>query len=429
MLWAARSRKWFIGLFILLLMACNKSESIEEQVSQLAYVGGDGNVYVTTTVDFQAKHALTHNATVPAEQEGLSYHRLSWSRAGWLAFAAVQRTGQAAQSKLYVLPSLDSQPLLVGESDSHFVIYNYWSPVPCTADVRCQQMAYLIEEEDEIALRLVTIAGDEVTKERISEGWPFYYSWSSDGRSLLWHTGLTVGGDTPSSLNQYDVLAKQSEALTQPLGGFMAPAWSPTGEGWLAVTTDGAVNRLQYFHEEEVETVTAVPGSSINFVWSPNGRQVAYMVRADANDRYYSPIFLYDLDTGQTERISDVGLRPVAFFWSPDGQQLAYLTWIPLGLDELMQWRILKTAEVFETSAVSDRGLALFNPTPLMRFAVNTFNQYAQSHRFWSADGRYLVYAERDKENQDTIWAIDTWADAHSQPIFIDDGTIGYWSW
>lgn len=422
------TRRW-LWLFTLLLLGCRTPEPIVPQNSQLAYVGGDGNVYVTTTADFQSHRALTQDATAPAEQQGLSYHRLSWSRDGWLAFASVQRTGEAAQSKLYVLPALEGQPQLVGESDSHFVIYNYWSPVPCAGAAPCQQMAYLIEETDGIALRLVTMADEQVTNERIGQGWPFYYSWSPDGRSLLWHTGVAVGGDVPTNVSRYDVPANQSEAVDLPPGGFMAPAWSPTGEGWLAVATDGAVNRLQYFQGDEVETITAVAGSSTNFAWSPNGRQVAYMVRVNANDRYYSPIHLYDLDTRQSQRVSAVGLRTTAFFWSPDGQQLAYLTWIPLGLDELMQWRVLQASEAFETSEVSDRGLALFNPTPLMRFAVNTFSQYAQSHRFWSADGRYLVYADRDGDNQDTIWAIDTWAEVGSQPIFIDEGTVGYWSW
>lgn len=391
-------------------------------VSQLAYIGGDGNVYVTSTADFHSKIALTTDAEVSAELPGLSYHRLAWSRDGWLAFASVQRTGEAAQSKLFVLPTLDSQPQLVAESDEHFVIYNFWSPVPCPEAPACHQLAYLIEETDDIALRLVTVQGEQVTNERIGSGWPFYYSWSPDGGSLIWHTG-SAESDTPDLLIHYDVTSAQIENLALSPGRFMAPVWSPIGEGWAGVTAAGDSNQLQYFSQNEVTTIVADTGSSIAFAWSPHGRQMAYMTRAGPTDPFYGAIHLYDLDTGENRRITDVGLRYLAFFWSPDGSRLGYLTWIPIGVDEFMQWR------VYDLDTSEDTGFNLFHPSPLMRFVVGSFNQYAQSHRFWSRDGRYLVYSNRDGSNQDRIWVIDTWEKDDNEPIFVDEGSIAYWSY
>ena len=64
-----------------------------------------------------------------------------------------------------------------------------------------------------------------------------------------------------------------------------------------------------------------------------------------------------------------------------------------------------------------------------MRFALHSFDQYAQSHRFWSADGRYLVYAGRDSMAVDRVWLVDTWADRGADPILVDEGTLAYWSW
>ncbi len=410
----------WIGLVLLLLASCDRTESLDRaEISRLAYIGGDGNVYVTTTADLRAKQRLTDDAEVASELQGLSYHRLSWSRDGWLAFASVRRDRDRAQSKLYVLPALDGQPQVVGESDRHFVIYSYWSPVPCPMDDPCQQMAYLIEEEDDIALRLVTMAGIQVRNERIGQGWPFYTSWSPDGRSLLWRTGWIADG----AITAYTVASGQREVLSLSPGGFLAPAWSPTGDGYLVVTRDGAMNRLQYVQEDTVRTITVASGSSIAFAWSPDGGQVAYMVRAEENDPYYGPVHIYDLTTGQSRRATDAGLRPVAFFWSPDGQQLAYLTRVPVEQDPLNQLRVL------DLTKETDRGLELFNPSPLMRFALNSFSQYAQSHRFWSADGRYFIYAAREGDNQDRIWAVDMTDQEESQPIFIDYGSIGYWSW
>jgi TolB protein len=386
----------------------------------LAYIGGDGNVYVTTTADFGRKIALTRDAEVSSELPGLSYHRLAWSRDGWLAFASVQRPGESAQSKLYVLPTLDSQPQLVAESESHFVIYNFWSPAPCPAEPACHQLAYLIEEAEGIALRLVTIRGEEVENERIGSGWPFYYSWSPDGRSLLWHTG----GAEPEQarLTAYDVASARPETVPLTPGRFMAPAWSPSGAGWAGVTATGDSNQLQYFNQNEATTIVTDRGSTIAFAWSPNGRQLAYMIRANANDPFYGAVHLYDLDTGQNRRVTDVGLRYLAFFWSPDGRKLGYLTWVPIGVDQFMQWR------VYDFGAAEDVGFNLFHPAPLMRFAVGSFNQYAQSHRFWSSDGRYLVYSSRDGSNQDRVWVIDTWDTEDNEAIFVDEGSIGYWA-
>jgi hypothetical protein len=64
-----------------------------------------------------------------------------------------------------------------------------------------------------------------------------------------------------------------------------------------------------------------------------------------------------------------------------------------------------------------------------MRFAIHSFNQYAQSHRFWSPDGRYLVYADRDRALVERVWLVDTWAERGADPIPVDAGSIGFWSW
>jgi Tol biopolymer transport system component len=64
-----------------------------------------------------------------------------------------------------------------------------------------------------------------------------------------------------------------------------------------------------------------------------------------------------------------------------------------------------------------------------MRSVIGSFNQYAQSHRFWSPDGRYLVYAERTPDLIEQVWLIDTRSEDGSNASLIDEGTIGFWSW
>jgi hypothetical protein len=79
---------------------------------RLAYIGGDGNVYVTTP-DRSQTIAITADATAAPEYPGYSYHRLSWSPDGRLAFAGVTRTNDDATSVLYVLDSLEGTPQAV----------------------------------------------------------------------------------------------------------------------------------------------------------------------------------------------------------------------------------------------------------------------------------------------------------------------------
>ena len=87
------------------------------------------------------------------------------------------------------------------------------------------------------------------------------------------------------------------------------------------------------------------------------------------------------------------------------------------------QWRVIDLVNG------QDRGFAAFHPSPWMEFIISHFSQHAQSHRFWSPDGRYLVYSDRDNALVDRIWLVDTWAEKGAKPILVDEGVIGIWSW
>ena len=137
----------------------------------------------------------------------------------------------------------------------------------------------------------------------------------------------------------------------------------------------------------------------------------------------FGPIQIYDLATRTTRQVTEESFDISGFFWSPDGTRLAYLSRLALREAVWLQWRVvnLETGE--------DRGYAAFNPTYQMRYVVSSFNQYAQSHRLWSPDSRYLVYADQDEQRVERIWLVDTLAERGSEPIFVAEGTMGFWSW
>jgi TolB protein len=397
---------------------------------RLAYLGADGNVYVTTA-DRSSTLAVTSDATAPVEGQGLSYHRLAWSPDGRLAFAAVIRSGDKATSKLYVVESPGQPPRLVAQDDQHFVIYVYWSPVPCSDKPACQRLAYLIEESNGVGLHVLELVGNQVEDRLVGVGRPFYFSWSPDGRHILWHADGARREADAARIALYDVERDQVENLPPQPGPFLAPGWSPTGDGWLLVTATGELDQLQRLPVAlrgasdlpPLTTLATAHDAQMSFAWSPGGDRVAFAVQEDRGSPFYGPIQVFDLDTGTSRQLTQPGFRILAFFWSPDGQRLGYLIHLALPDADWMQWR------TYDLSMDRDRGFTAFQPSPMMRFMVHSFNQYAQSHRFWSPDGRYLVYADRDRSQIDHVWLVDTTAEKGADPILVDQGSLGVWSW
>jgi TolB protein len=303
---------------------------------------------------------ITDDATTGPEGPGFSYHRVSWSPEGWLAFAGVTRAADRVQSRIYVVDSPGAQPRVIAENDSHFVIYIYWSPATCRNAQGCHRLAYLIEEEPAIGLRQVMLDDGRAENRRVGLGRPIYFSWSPDGRQLLWHSGGAETEDGAARLATFDVEEHLLRYLPENPGQFLAPA--------------------------------------------------------------YGPIHVFAPRTGQSQQLTQDPLDILAFFWSPDGTRLAYLTRLDLPSEVWMQWR------VYDLRQQKDRGFAAFRPSPHMNYVIASFGQYAQSHRFWSPNGRYLVYAERDSAGLDRILLVDTQAERGADPLFVDEGTIGFWS-
>ncbi len=147
------------------------------------------------------------------------------------------------------------------------------------------------------------------------------------------------------------------------------------------------------------------------------------MQPAAGADPFYGPIHIYDLASGESRRITDLDLHVQAFFWSPDGARIGYLNWLALPNEAWAQWR------VYDLTTNQDRGFNAFLPSFPMRMMIGSFNQYAQSDRFWSPDGRYLTYADRDRALVERVWLVDTLAPRGADPILVDEGVIGVWSW
>jgi TolB protein len=393
---------------------------------RLAYIAADGNIYVTTP-ELGEPIALTNDATAPPEGPGLSYPRVSWSPTGKLAYASVIRSGNDAQARLYVQQDLTETPMLVGVSEEHFVIYIHWAPTPCQNQSDCSRLAYLIEEPDGIGLRLVEMMPGGTSNQLLGLGWPFYFSWSPDGDEMIWHTGGASRFNKDARIARFSLKDGEASQLDLEPGLFIAPAWSPGGDHWLVVEAEAGRDVLRLLPRTDgvmpPRSIQEAQDKHIVFSWSPDGSQVAYSVLLRSGGLIFGPIHVYDLESGESRQVTPRSLDISGFFWSPDGSRIAYLSRLPLREAVWLQWRVVNVEDG------TDRGFAAFNPTYQMRYVVSSFNQYAQSHRLWSPDSRYLVYADQDTARVERIWLVDTLGGQDVEPIFVAEGTMGFWSW
>jgi hypothetical protein len=116
--------------------------------------------------------------------------------------------------------------------------------------------------------------------------------------------------------------------------------------------------------------------------WAPSGDRLAWAV-ADAPGQPYKKLHIATAN-GQT-RLEPVSEPLLAFFWSPDGSQFAYLA--PGEATDTLHWKVVPAG------GGAARTIATFQPTAEFLQVATYFDQYVQSLRLWSADGRSLLYA------------------------------------
>ncbi len=106
----------------------------------------------------------------------------------------------------------------------------------------------------------------------------------------------------------------------------IAFAWNKTGEWQIYETRLPSPLGRRVGDEGEVTPLTSTSGGKFNPRYSPNGRQLAYVLDTDGSESYH--LIVYDFESKQhtdlTPNIS-YALQP-NFCWSPNGRQLAFLS-------------------------------------------------------------------------------------------------------
>jgi TolB protein len=210
--------------------------------------------------------------------------------------------------------------------------------------------------------------------------------------------------------------------------------------------TFNAANRstdLSIIDDAEVRVLRADLPGAVAFSWSPDSTQVAY--RTLTREEGAGPLVVLDAGTGDEVARSSAGV--LGFFWSPDSGRVAYLTLSPTqGSPSAQQpGEIVSAASdrsslaaqnqvatldwiIWDIATNAELRVARFVPTTEMIYLISYFDQFNQSHRLWSPDSRYLVYADETIGGQPTVNILDTTA-PNAVPFAVARGRIGIWSY
>jgi TolB protein len=399
-----------------------------EPTGYIAYIGLDNNIYV---YDFSDQ--LTTSVTQDADSTR-RYQYPTWSTDGRLAyFCCAPGGGSVPVLEAHVFRPDSFAPRMIYQEMGEAFTYGYWAPANnCLQGEACRQLAVLVSQATAGEFKVELIQDHEDDPEtlghvNIGTGAPFYFSWSPDGSQMAWQRN-----------NRFlDIYQVEKNAVVDTVeldnAGFPAPMWSPVDERVLFAGRDTDSNALNLTTVEALNRtrLTEDVGGFVAFNWSPDGRYIAYR---EVQSNGYGNVEVIDALTGTS--VASGRDDAIAFFWSPDSSKIAYVSLIEISRSQsavfdpfqqgesefALAWAVLSVADS------STDYFANFIPTPEMVYILTYFDQFAQSHRFWSPDSRYLVYGEFLEDGDAQVTILDT-DDESALPFSIAEGTLGIWSY
>ena len=192
---------------------------------------------------------------------------------------------------------------------------------------------------------------------------------------------------------------------------YSAATWSPDGKRMAHVVFANGDNqvRITDIASGDEERQFQVPGVDAisTLAWSPDGRTLAVSgMQGGIGD-----LWLYDLETGATRRLTNDRYAELHPEWSPDGRTIAFAT----DRREETSWERLTFGEM---------RLALIDPTTAAIELVPAVGGVKMINPQWSPDGRSLYYIS-DRGGFTDVYRVELATGQHHQITNLVTGVSG----
>ncbi len=427
------------------LSAEQPSGSVAERLSEIAFVGMDGQIY---TVDRMGRNLAP--VTVPPEDGKVRYTLPTWSPDGTrLAFISLRDTGRSGAAYGIHVAEAGSTARQLFSSQTAPPIYLYWAP-------RNNALSFIIgDSRRQVAFYLADLRTGDLT--RLDTGRPFYWDWSFNGRSIITHTG-GVGGTDPGrlSLISWNDGTRLNTDIPLATAYFQSPAFSPAGTAILTAirgAMGGSYLTVLNLDGSIRETIAPLQGIAM-FSWSPTGNSIAYIDGSPSRmfgtvgtlkvqhlkaGRRLTEAPLFRAQGTRQLTVSHTNIpvfhgepayppeRVSAFFWSPDGRKIVYF--VPnLRRDEDGGVLMLFTIFILDTEAETIRQIGTFPPAEeFARQIVPFHDQFQRSHTIWSPDSEMIVINAIAGDGNPAIFGVSA-SDPSPKPRLLAHGTLPFWA-
>ena len=409
---------------------------LQRKVGRIGFIGLDGNI---RSVDQTGARntPLTEDAGADrAARTAVAYSQPTWSPDGSsLAFARTAITGRRTlTSSIWVAAEGGEQPREVYRSDLLRPIYLYWSPDSAKLTMLSQPVG-----SAELELGVIDVAANRYRQ--LDQGQPYYWSWLPDNSALITHVGGDIRFNDAArlSLVPLDPSGVKSD-FNIPPAGFQAPAVSADGRYLAYVTAGGGGSALvlRELQGPEQRLLADVPGFAY-FAFAPGGSRIAVMTSARPGPSADGELTIFDTaaDTGANAELVLPHDDVIAFFWAPNGRRIAYL--VParaedeeagLAIDPLFareQGPFYAELRVVNVRRGNSWRVTQFPLSPrFVREQLPYFDQYLRSTSVWSPDSRSLAYPALTADGTPGIFVSP--ANGSLRPRLIAAGDFAHWS-
>jgi len=163
----------------------------------------------------------------------------------------------------------------------------------------------------------------------------------------------------------------KEQPIAAPVRAYLFPRLSPDGKHVALGITEETTQIWSYdFDRETLTRITFEGNQSLNAVWSPDGKTIAFRSHREASDGIYSE---RSDGSGELQKLITSDLAKIPMSWSPDGQELAFME--------------ISSTTGFDlwVLSVNDRKPKLFLQTPSNESAPR-----------FSPDGHWIAYVSNE---------------------------------